>query len=44
MLKNLENNGTEKIGLVTPTPGGDELKEQLHIFIEWIFKLAPYSK
>ena len=25
MLKNLENNGTEEIGLVTPTPGLDFL-------------------
>ena len=26
ILKNSENNGTEEIGLVTPTPGGDELQ------------------
>ena len=31
MLKNSENNGTEEIGLVTPTPGLDQRETSVYI-------------
>ena len=30
ILKNSENNGTEEIGLVTPTPGGGTVTEPIN--------------
>ena len=33
MLKNLENNGSEEIGLVTPTPGQGPISQRLYLLI-----------
>ena len=41
MLQNLENNRTEEIGLVTPTPGPMKLHKPIHS--QWNYEGNKYN-